>query len=133
MASGDNCNNANFPGGITNGAAWYNVAGGMQDFNYLFSNAFDITLELSCIKDVAAETLRKEWVNNKESMLKYMEATNLGIKGYVVDIDGKSIDGARVQFHFKRFCSLQAFPDTCNVLVFTGIVRRLRDGHGTIC
>ncbi len=99
MSSGVTCplsGSESFPGGVTNGAEWYSAPGSMQDFNYLFSNAFDITVELSCVKDVPADQLRKEWVNNKEAMLKYMEATHLGVKGLVHDENGEVVSGAEV-------------------------------------
>jgi hypothetical protein len=50
----------------------------MQDFNYLHSNAFEITMELSCCKYPPAKDgiLGKEWDNNKEALLTYMEMVN---------------------------------------------------------
>ena len=51
----------------------------MQDFNYLHSNAFDITFELSCCKYPASKDgiLQKEWDNNKEALLSYMEMVRI--------------------------------------------------------
>lgn len=59
-------------GGVTNGAAWYSVAGGMQDFNYLGSNDFEVTLELGCQKYPPTSKLPEEWENNKLALLEYM-------------------------------------------------------------
>lgn len=59
-------------GGITNGAAWYSISGSMQDFNYLASNDFEITLELGCDKYPPASKLQKEWNDNKEALLEFM-------------------------------------------------------------
>jgi len=65
--------NERFPNGITNGAAWYSVSGGMQDYNYLHSNDFEITLELGCIKYPNASDLSKYWLENKEPLLHFIE------------------------------------------------------------
>jgi len=50
----------------------------MQDFNYLHSNTFEITIELSCCKYPTTQDglLGKEWDNNKEALLTYMEMVN---------------------------------------------------------
>jgi len=97
MKTGKNCGDS-FPGGITNGAKWYDVPGGMQDFNYVHSNCFEITLELTCCKHPPGSTLAKEWVLNKESLLRYMEAVHTGIKGDVIDADtNRPVPNARIE------------------------------------
>lgn len=59
----------------------YKVVGGMQDFNYVHSNAMEITFELSCCKYPNASEMPKHWRMNKESLLKYLEQAHIGIKG----------------------------------------------------
>merc|ERR1712110_669250 len=85
-------------GGITNGAAWYSVAGGMQDFNYLSSNDFEITLELGCDKYPPASQLESEWNKNKKALIEFMWLAHMGVKGLVSDVEtGKGIPNALIQ------------------------------------
>lgn len=45
----------------------------MNDFSYLHTNCFEVTVELSCDKFPHASELPIEWENNRESLLVYME------------------------------------------------------------
>uniref|UniRef100_A0A7G3A8P8 Putative carboxypeptidase d n=1 Tax=Lutzomyia longipalpis TaxID=7200 RepID=A0A7G3A8P8_LUTLO len=95
MRTGSDCNET-FPGGVTNGAFWYELNGGMQDFNYVFSNCFDVTLELSCCKFPKASKLPSEWAKNKRSLLEYMKLVHMGVKGLVKDTNGYPIKNAEI-------------------------------------
>ncbi len=68
----------------------------------MHSNAFEVTIELTCCKHLPADKLEDEWFNNKEAMLRYMEATHTGVRGLVVDEDGNPIRGARVSIDLQR-------------------------------
>ncbi|XP_077510446.1 carboxypeptidase D-like isoform X2 [Amblyomma americanum] len=86
-----------FDGGISNGAEWLSVSGSMQDFSYLYTNCFEITLEISCCKYPRANTLVSEWEKNKNALLSYMEQVHMGVKGVVKEFGtGKAIPKATV-------------------------------------
>lgn len=81
-------NSSDFPQGITNGAQWYVATGTMQDWNYGFTNCFDITAEISEAYAPPASTLPTFWAQNQESMLSYMEFVHKGIHGTVSSSTG---------------------------------------------
>uniref|UniRef100_A0AAY4D733 Peptidase M14 domain-containing protein n=1 Tax=Denticeps clupeoides TaxID=299321 RepID=A0AAY4D733_9TELE len=86
-----------FKDGITNGAEWYDVSGGMQDFNFLRGNCLEITMELSCCKYPPASQLRAEWENNREALLAYMEKVHIGVRGFVKEArNGSALVDARI-------------------------------------
>ncbi|XP_038599963.1 carboxypeptidase N catalytic chain [Tachyglossus aculeatus] len=93
MHQGWNCGDF-FPEGITNGASWYSLSKGMQDFNYLYTNCFDITLELSCNKFPRREELQGEWLANREALISFLEEVHQGIKGMVRDENNNGLPGA---------------------------------------
>ncbi|XP_051285096.1 carboxypeptidase Z isoform X1 [Dicentrarchus labrax] len=82
--------------GIVNGAQWSSIAGSMQDFNYLHTNCFEVTVELGCDKFPPEEDLFIAWHENQEALTTFMETAHRGIKGIVKDEEGNAIKGARI-------------------------------------
>uniref|UniRef100_A0A4X2LX77 Carboxypeptidase X, M14 family member 1 n=1 Tax=Vombatus ursinus TaxID=29139 RepID=A0A4X2LX77_VOMUR len=74
-------------GHIINGAQWHSVPGSMNDFSYLHTNCFEVTVELSCDKFPHESELPQEWENNKDALITYLEQVRMGISGLVLDKD----------------------------------------------
>jgi hypothetical protein len=81
-------NSTEFPQGVTNGAAWYVIDGGMQDWNYFYTDCFELTGEISNVKWPPASQLDTFWAQNQESLLQYLEFAQRGVHGLVTDPDG---------------------------------------------
>lgn len=77
--------NPQFDDGITNGAAWYAITGGMQDWNYRYAGCMEVTIELSNTKWPAGSSLPAYWADNEAAMFAYLEAVHLGVRGLVTD------------------------------------------------
>ncbi len=74
-----------FSQGITNGAAWYEVVGGIQDWLYRYTGCIDLTLEISNDDRPDASALAGLWNDNREAMLAYLEAAHTGLFGVVTE------------------------------------------------
>ncbi|XP_069485812.1 carboxypeptidase M isoform X3 [Ambystoma mexicanum] len=97
MHTGVNCGTARFVNGITNGFTWYTVQGGMQDYNYVWGQCFEITIEISCCKYPPPSELPAFWTQNKPALLEYMKQVHLGVKGQVLDVAGTPVPNAKVE------------------------------------
>jgi hypothetical protein len=71
-------NSREFPQGITNGADWYVVKGGMQDWSCFFYNDLQITLEVSHTKWPSYSDIPGFYTSNRDSMIHYMKQIHRG-------------------------------------------------------
>ncbi|KAL4223338.1 Syntaxin-binding protein 5 [Mactra antiquata] len=111
MYIGAKCDGYRFKNGITNGADWYAVKGGMQDYNYLAHGVFELTLEIGCCKYPPASKLEDFWISNKNAMINFLMEVHRGVKGLILDkSDNSSIVGANLSIMGREsvpFKSLQ--------------------------
>jgi len=77
--------------GITNGYAWYEVAGGRQDYYTYFHGGREVTIELSDVKLLSPSQLPAHWTYNKRSLINYMKQSLNGIAGVVTSSIGEKI------------------------------------------
>ncbi|XP_037348802.1 adipocyte enhancer-binding protein 1 isoform X1 [Talpa occidentalis] len=82
--------------GIVNGAKWNPRSGTINDFSYLHTNCLELSMYLGCDKFPHESELPREWENNKEALLTFMEQVHRGIKGVVTDEQGIPIANATI-------------------------------------
>jgi hypothetical protein len=83
--------NPAFSQGIVNGSEWFVITGSMQDWNYRYAGVNEVTLEIAVPKRPAYGLLEQYWADNEESMLSYIEAVHMGVRGIVTDSMGDPV------------------------------------------
>lgn len=71
----------------------------MQDWSYIHGGALELTLEVGCYKYPKAEELSKYWIDNREALIKYIEQSHIGIKGFVKSTIGNPIQHAAISIN----------------------------------
>lgn len=76
---------SDFNNGITNGAQWYTIGGGRQDYMNGYAECREVTIECSNTKLVPGPQLPTFWNYNKNSIFAFMNQCLYGIHGIVTD------------------------------------------------
>ncbi|CAH1791071.1 unnamed protein product [Owenia fusiformis] len=91
-----------FIDGITNGADWFYIGGGMQDYNYVNHGILAITIEMDCCKYPPYSTMNKLWHENLASLIESWKFINRGIKGIISDSKGNPVPNAEVYIDKRK-------------------------------
>lgn len=67
-----------FTNGIVNGYKWYEVDGGMQDWSYHWHGDLQVTVELSHTKWPSYDLMDGYYLENRESLVRYLERVSQG-------------------------------------------------------
>ena len=73
--------------GITNGAQWYTIGGGRQDYMNAYAQCRELTIECSNTKLPNGSQLPSFWNYNKNSIFAFMNQCLYGIHGTVTDLN----------------------------------------------
>lgn len=103
-----------FDNGITNGAEWYSISGGRQDYVTYFEHGRESTIELDNDKVTPESLLDTLWAYNYRSLLYYMREAMFGVSGFVTDsVTGKPVS-AEIFIPGHDFDSSQVFSDSAS-------------------
>ncbi len=72
-------NSHQFSNGITNGYAWYEVNGGMQDWSYYYHDDLQFTVELSSTKWPSYSQMPYYYNQNKKALLVFLQKVHQGV------------------------------------------------------
>jgi len=78
-------NSSQYTDGIINSALWYPVIGEMADWNYRYVSCNEVTIEISRNFRPSASQIPSLWNDNSESMLRFLEAVHIGVRGIITD------------------------------------------------
>lgn len=105
MWMGEACPNdeKGFSNGTTNGAEWYLLEGGMQDYNYYWNGCMELTLELSCCKYPPHDQLKQLWHQNEKALIAFIREATKGVRGLIIDPAGKPIADVKLKIKGRDF------------------------------
>ncbi|RLD84565.1 MAG: zinc carboxypeptidase [Bacteroidetes bacterium] len=103
--------------GITNGADWYLVSGGRQDYANYYLHSRETTIEISMVKIPDASTLPALWNYNYRSFLNYIDRVQYGLYGKIVDVEGNPVK-AKIFIENHDMDSSDIFSDKDNGMYY---------------
>ena len=69
----------------------------MQDYNYVETNCFEITIEQGCYRFPLASQLPEIWEENYNALLAYIKEVHKGVKGLIKDEEGSAVSKAIIK------------------------------------